>query len=195
MRARARGGIRMIENFKRLERRLVRKAHIFEIYEDKLELPDGKIDYYDFLKHKGAAAVIPVLPDGRILLVSQFRNALDRVTLEIPAGGRNSMDEPFVDAAFRELEEETGYRTEELTHLISTRTAVAFCDEKVEVYIADRLIPTAQHLDEAEFIDVHPYTLDEIMQMIFDGKIEDSKTIASIMSYHAFLLKNGNNIE
>lgn len=185
----------MIENFKRLERKLVRKAHIFEIYEDKLELPDGRTEYYDFLKHKGAASVIPVLPDGRILLVSQFRNALDRVTLEIPAGGRNSMEEPFIDAAFRELEEETGYRTDQLTHLISIRTAVAFCDEKIEVYIADNLIPSVQNLDEDEFIDVHPYTLEEIMQMIFDGKIEDSKTIASIMSYHAFLLKKKNNIE
>lgn len=185
----------MIENFKRLERRLVKKAHIFEFYEDKLELPDGKIDYYDFLKHKGAAAVIPVLPDGRILLVSQFRNALDRVTLEIPAGGRNTMDEPFVEAAFRELEEETGYRTENLWHLISIRTAVAFCDEKIEVYVAEHLIPSVQKLDEDEYIEIQPYSLEEIMQMIFEGKIEDSKTIASIMSYHAFLCKRRNTIE
>ena len=185
----------MIENFKRLERRLVKKAHIFEFYEDKLELPDGKIDYYDFLRHKGAAAVIPVLPDGRILLVSQFRNALDRVTLEIPAGGRNTSEEPYIDAAFRVLEEETGYRTDRLTHLISIRTAVAFCNERIEVYVADHLIPSKQHLDEDEYIDVHPFSLDEIMKMIFDGKIEDSKTIASIMSYHAFLLQKKNNIE
>lgn len=185
----------MIEKFKRLDRKLVKKAHIFEFYEDKLQLPDGKIDYYDFLKHKGAAAVIPVLPDGKILLVSQFRNALDRVTYEIPAGGRNSIEEPFIDAAFRELEEETGYRTEELWHLISIRTAVAFCDEKIEVFVAENLIPSVQNLDEDEYIEIQAYTLSEIMQMIFDGKIEDSKTIAAIMSYHAFLTKKQNTIE
>ncbi len=178
-----------MENYKRLDRKLVKKAHIFDIYEDTLELPDGKVGIYDFLKHKGAAAVVPVMDDGRILMVKQYRNALDRLTLEVPAGGRNSYEESFLDTAHRELEEETGYRTdkENLTHLISIRTAVAFCDEIIEVYIANHLTKSHQHLDDDEFIDVKPYELSELIQMIFEGKIEDSKTISCIMSYKAFL--------
>lgn len=183
--------------YKRLDRQLVKKAHIFDIYEDTLQLPDGKISQYDFLKHKGAAAIVPVLEDGRILMVKQFRNALDRETLEVPAGGRDSCEEPFLDTAFRELEEETGYRTEKenLTHLISIRTAVAFCNELIEVYVAEKLRPTHQNLDDDEFIDVKPYELSELEQMIFEGKIEDSKTIACIMSYKAFLEKRSHTMK
>ena len=98
-----------MENYKRLDRKLVKKAHIFDIYEDTLELPDGKVGIYDFLKHKGAAAVVPVMDDGRILMVKQYRNALDRLTLEVPAGGRNSYEESFLDTAHRELEESDSF--------------------------------------------------------------------------------------
>lgn len=184
----------MIQKFKKLESKLIHKAHIFDFYEEKVQLPNGKIDYYDVLKHKGAAAVIPVLPDGRILMVKQYRNALDRITVEIPAGGIN-VGETAIQAAYRELEEEAGYRTDHLEHIISIRTAVAFCNELIEVYIANNLIPSSQNLDEDEFIEVEAYELKELMNMIFVGTIEDSKTISSIMSYHAFLEKQSHNIE
>lgn len=181
--------------YKRLSRTLVKEAHIFQMYDDELLLPDGRISHYDFLEHKGAAAVIPVMKDGKILMVKQFRNALDRYTLEIPAGGRNSLSEEFIVAAARELEEETGYRSENLKHLISIRTAVAFCNEKIEVYMATDLIPSRQHLDDDEFIDVAAYSVSELKKMIFDGVIEDSKTIASIMSYEVFLNARGHNMK
>ena len=117
--------------------------------------------------------------------VRQWRNALDRYTLEIPAGGLNGADEPPMLAAARELEEETGYHSENLTHLLSLRTTVAFCNEKIEIYVAQDLKPTHQHLDEDEFIDVYAYSVDELCEMIYSGKIEDGKTIAAIMSYKA----------
>ena len=85
----------------------------------------------------------------------------------------------------RELEEETGYHSENLTHLLSLRTTVAFCNEKIEIYVAQDLKPTHQHLDEDEFIDVYAYSVDELCEMIYSGKIEDGKTIAAIMSYKA----------
>lgn len=169
--------------YKRLDRKIVHKAHTFEFYNDTVQLPDGRVSHYDFLKHKGAAAVVPVLPDGKILMVRQFRNALDRVTLEIPAGGRNSLEEPFLETAYRELEEETGYRSENLVHLITICTAVAFCNEVIEIYVADDLIKSEQNLDEDEFIDVKGYELSELVQMIYDGIIQDSKTISAIMAY------------
>ena len=103
--------------------------------------------------HKGAAAVIPVMDDGRLLMVRQYRNALDRFTLELPAGGLDQADEPGRDCSARELEEETGYRSDDLEWLITLRTTVALCNEKIEVYVARNLIRTHQHLDENEFVN------------------------------------------
>ena len=142
-----------MEHIKRVGRTLKHKGSILSFYEDDIMTPDGNVAKWDFIEHSGAAAVIPVLDDGRILLVRQFRNALDRETLEIPAGGINKGEEAYA-AAMRELEEETGYKTDRLTHLVSLVTAVAFCNEIIEVYTAKNLCKTQQHLDEDEFIDV-----------------------------------------
>ena len=99
-----------MEHIKRGGRTLKHKGSILSFYEDDIMTPDGNVAKWDFIEHSGAAAVIPVLDDGRILLVRQFRNALDRETLEIPAGGINKGEEAYA-AAMRELEEETGYKT------------------------------------------------------------------------------------
>ncbi len=177
----------MIQKFERLDRKKIDSNKVFDYCKDKLRLPDGRIVEYATLVHKGAAAVIPVLPDGRILMVRQFRHAIGRVSLEIPAGGRDNEDEEFITAAARELEEETGYRSNDLTHLISIVTAIAYCDEKIEVYVARNLIKSRQKLDPDEFIEIVPYELKELMDMIYMGDIQDSKTISSIMSYFASL--------
>ena len=116
-------------------------------------------------------------------MVRQYRNALDRYTIEIPAGGRDYEDEPTIQCAARELEEETGFRSENLEYLISLKTTVAFCDELIDVYVAKDLIPSKQNLDEGEYINVEEYELEELCQMIFDKKIQDSKTISAILAY------------
>lgn len=175
----------MKEHIKRVDRILKYKGSILDIYSDVIETPDGHRANWDFIDHKGAAAVIPVLDDGRIIMVKQYRNALDRETIEIPAGGLNGWDEPTIKAAARELEEETGYKSDNLTKLISVVTAVAFCNEVIDVYVADNLVKTSQHLDEDEFIDVESYSLEELKEMIFAGKIQDSKTISAILAYDA----------
>ena len=99
----------MSEEFKRLKRELVYKGAIVDFYKDTILVPNGNIVEWDFIGHQGAAAVVPVRKDGKLLMVRQYRNALDRYTLEIPAGGLNGADEPTRTAAARELEEETGY--------------------------------------------------------------------------------------
>ena len=179
----------MLQKFRQLSREVVDWNVIFDYCKDKVELPDGKIEEYVACVHKGASAVVPVLPDGRILMVHQYRYAIDRNTVEIPAGGRNGVEESFEAAAKRELEEETGYTTdEELTHLITIATAIAYCNEIIEVYVAKNLRKTSQHLDPDEFIDVVPYDPEDLKAMIFEGRIQDSKTIASLMSYfHKYL--------
>jgi len=175
----------MLERPERIKRELVHKGSIVEMHRDTMQLPDGKIEYFDFIKHKGAAAVMPVLDDGRILMVRQYRNAIDRYTLEIPAGGRNGADEPTLDCAYRELEEETGYYTdkENIEPLISLYTTVAFCNEKIDIYVARKLTKTQQHLDDDEYIDVEAYTIDELCEKVLSGEIEDAKTMAAITAY------------
>ena len=180
----------MLERPERIGRTLIHNGAIVDIYQDRMQLPDGSEENFDFIKHKGAAAVIPVLDDGRILMVRQYRNAIDAYTVEIPAGGLNGADEPTRVAAHRELEEETGYYAdiEDVTFLLTLYTTVAFCNEKIDIYVAKNLRKTEQHLDADEFIDVKAYTIDELTQMILDGKIVDAKTIAALMSYVKFLL-------
>lgn len=175
----------MIQKFRQLSRKVVDTNVIFQYCKDQVELPDGKVEEYVACVHKGASAVVPVLPDGRILMVHQYRYAIGRETLEIPAGGRDSREEPFVVAAKRELEEETGYTTDkELTHLITIATAIAYCDEMIEVYVAEDLRKTSQHLDPDEFIDVEAFDINTLVDMIYDCRIQDSKTIASLMAYY-----------
>ena len=166
-----------MEHIKRTNRELAYKGSILEFYKDTMVTPDGKVAYWDHIEHKGAAAMVPVLPDGRIVLVRQYRNSPDEETLEIPAGGIEAGEETKI-SAIRELEEETGYRAEEesVTKLISIITAVAFCNEVVDIYVADKL-------DEEENINVEVYTLEEIKCMIFDGTIKDSKTISAVLAY------------
>ena len=158
--------------YKRLDRKLVHKGKIIDLYEDTVAIPNGNVAKWDFIGHKGAAAVVPVTADGRILMVHQYRNALDRETLEIPAGGRDSVDEPYIDCAARELEEETGYKTEKenLEFLISLRTTVAFCNERIDVFVAKDLKPSHQHLDEDEVIEVEAWELKDLEEMMKDGE-------------------------
>lgn len=173
----------MGEHIKRLNRELKFKGKIIDFYQDTIEVDGNHTVIWDFIKHKGAAAVVPVTENGKILMVRQYRNALDRYTLEIPAGALDAEDEPGRDCAARELEEETGYRSDDLEWLITLRTTVAFCNERIEVYVAKNLIPSKQHLDEDEFIDLKAYSLDELKEKIFNGEIEDAKTVASLMAY------------
>ena len=169
----------------RVGRTLIHNGTIIDVYQDHMRLPDGSSENFDFIKHKGAAAVIPVMDDGRIIMVRQYRNAIDSYTLEIPAGGLDGADEPTRVCAHRELEEETGYRAdiEDVTFLLSLYTTVAFCNEKIDIYVARNLTKTEQHLDDDEFIDVEYHTIEELADMVQAGKIVDAKTIAGLMTY------------
>jgi len=179
----------MTEDFKRLKRELVHEGSIIKFYKDTVKVPNGNIVEWDFIGHKGAAAVVPVLEDGRILMVKQYRNALDRYTLEIPAGGLNYLPdgslESFILCSHRELEEETGYKTdiEKMEFLVSIRTTVAFCDERIDVFVAKDLQKSCQNLDEDEFINVKAVSVEALTKMIFSGEIQDSKTISAILAY------------
>lgn len=174
-----------MEEVKRLERNLVANGAIIDYYQDTMQIPNGNVVKWDLIDHKGAAAVVAVRDDGKLLMVRQYRNALERETLEIPAGGLNGREEPTIEAAARELQEETGYSSTDLELLNSIYTTVAFCNEKIDIYLARNLTRGNQHLDEDEYIDVEAWSLDDLMQMIFESKIQDSKTICGILTYAA----------
>ena len=172
-----------LERFERIDRKLIAKGKIVDYYQDTIKIPNGNIATWDFIWNKGAAAVVPVRDDGKIIMVRQYRNAIDRETIEIPAGGLDTPQEPTAVAAARELEEETGFKANDLEFLIRIKTTVAFCNENIDIYVARNLKPSKQNLDEDEYINVEAYTVEELCEMIYDGKIEDSKTVSAIMSY------------
>lgn len=166
----------------RLDRTLKYTGTILKIYEDTV-LANGHEAHWDFIHHDGAAAVVAVADDGRLMMVRQYRNALDRETLEIPAGKLDAPGEPKIECAYRELEEETGYRCEQLEYLMSLNTTVAFCDEAIDIFVARNLIPSCQHLDEDEVINVELWKLEDLEELIYSGKMTDAKTVAAIMAY------------
>ena len=182
----------MSEDVKRMGRELAYQGTVLKVYKDHMKFSNGNTEDWDFIHHDGAAAVIPVMDDGKILMVKQYRNALERDTLEIPAGKLDDPDEEGIVCASRELKEETGCSSDDLEWLLTIRTTVAFCDERIEVFVARNLIPGEQHLDEDEFVDVKAYKLEELKEMIFEGKIQDSKTMAAILAYESKYLHGQN---
>lgn len=173
-----------MEKIKRLERTLVAKGAIIDYYQDTMQIPNGNVAKWDLIDHKGAAAIVAVREDGKLLMVRQYRNALERETIEIPAGGLNGREEPTKNAALRELREETGYECTDAKLLLSIFTTVAFCNEKIDIYLATGLKnPGRQHLDEDEYVNVEAYSLEELKNLIYSGRIQDSKTICGILAY------------
>ncbi len=166
----------------RLDRELAYTGTILKIYRDTV-VANGIRETYDYIHHDGAAAVLPVTKDGKILMVRQYRNALDRFTLEIPAGKVDAPDEPRIECGYRELEEETGFRTEHLEYLMTINTTVAFCDEAIDIFIARDLIPSKQNLDEDECIEVEEWAVTDLLELIYSGKMTDGKTVAAILAY------------
>lgn len=165
---------------KTISEKIIHKANFMTYLNVDVELPDGKIGNRDIIKHPGASAILPFLDDERVILVNQFRKALDKTLLEIPAGKLDAGEDPKA-CAIRELEEETGYTAKEVTYLGTIATAPGFCDELIHLYKATGLSQGEKSLDEDEFTEVEVFTLEEIKAMIKNGEIIDTKTISSLV--------------
>lgn len=178
----------MEHKLERIGREVVYPGTVLNFCKDTMRLPTGKIEEWDFLQHKkgGGACVVPVLPDGRILMIRQYRPAVDRETLELPAGAKDAEDPDTSVTARRELEEETGYTCEKILPLVKIQTAVAYCNEYTDIYLAENLRPLGgQSLDEAEEIRTEAFAKEELLERIYAGEIRDAKTVAGIMAYAA----------
>ena len=173
-------------HLRRLSRSLAYSGSVVDVYQDTMELPDGCIQKWDFVCHKkgGGACIVPVLADGRILMVRQYRPAIDRETLELPAGAVDAEDATTEDTARRELREETGYTAGKWKLLLRLKTAAAYCNEYTDVYFASDLKDShGQALDEAEEIRLRAVEPEVLLQDIYSGRIQDSKTVEGILAY------------
>lgn len=170
----------MNEGMKRISREKVFSGKIFDVAEDTIRLPNGQITKWDMLLHDGAAAVVPIDNNGKIVLVEQYRGVEDGKVLEIPAGKLDENEDPK-QCAVRELEEETGYKAKNIEFLFSIYSAVGFSDEIVEIYIAHGLDKGEINLDPDEYVNVKKYTLEDLVNMIIKGEIKDSKTISAVL--------------
>lgn len=153
---------------------------IIKVHRDTVHLPNGKEATREVVDHPGAVAVVPILKDGRIVLVRQYRYPIDSLTLEIPAG-KLDLDESPDECAIRELREETGYETKNIQKVTSIYTAPGFSNEIIHVYIARDLILKEACPDEDEFINVEVYETERIKAMINDGTIDDAKTLVGLL--------------
>lgn len=158
------------------------KGDRISLFKDSYVTPDGHIATKEIVYHGGAAAMLAIDDEGKILFVRQYRQSAGRETLELPAGTIEKGELPEVCAA-REIEEETGYVAARITPLLKMFSAIGFCTEVINVFLCEGLKRTGQNLDEDEFINVERYTPDEAVNLIMSGEICDGKTISSLFYY------------
>ncbi|KGX85990.1 NUDIX domain-containing protein [Pontibacillus litoralis] len=158
------------------------QGKVISLQVDDVQLPDGNTSKREIVKHPGAVAIIPITEDGKMVLVEQYRKALERSLIEIPAGKLESGEEPRT-TAFRELEEETGYTTNDLQYITSFATSPGFADEVIHLYVAKNItvVENKRAGDDDEFVELVEVTLAEAEQLEQDNRIWDAKTAYAIM--------------
>ena len=155
-------------------------GRIFNVNRLQVELPDGRNAVRDVVRHPGAVAIVALTNEGRICLVRQYRTALGRVTVEIPAGKLTPGEDPL-EAAARELTEETGMSAEKIAFLTTIASSDGFCDELIHIYMATGLTFSKSAPDADEFINVDLVELPELVDAVLDGRIEDAKTVVGAL--------------
>lgn len=163
----------------KLEGKTVYPGSFFSIEKDTVRLPDGSTAFREFMRHPGAAAMIPLFEDGTVLLERQFRYPVNKVFWELPAGKIDAGESSF-ETAKRELAEETGYEADEWYFVTTIHNAIGYSDEHIDLYLAKNLKKGRAHLDSEEFIEVVKMPIQKLVNMIRDGQITDVKTIVGI---------------
>ncbi len=159
----------------------IHRGKILNLREELVSLPDGSESKREIVEHPGSAAVVPLLPNGRILLVRQFRKAVEDSLIEIPAGKLDKNESP-AECALRELEEETGFRAGNLYKILDLYSSPGYSDESVIIFQASDLQKTAPRNEPDEFIETVEVEREEALEMIKTGRIKDAKTAAGILA-------------
>ncbi|MFC5988038.1 NUDIX hydrolase [Marinicrinis lubricantis] len=160
------------------------EGKVISLQKDKVTLPDGNTAFREVVKHPGAVAVLAIW-QNQMVVVEQYRKALERSLIEIPAGKLDPGEQPM-DAAMRELKEETGFECKELRPICSFYTSPGFADEIIHLFLAEQLTQGESRLDEDEFLNKQFLTLEQAKAYVAEGKIRDAKTITAIYAWELY---------
>lgn len=160
---------------KTLSTRQIFKGRYLKIEQDQVQAPDGRTYTREYILHPGAAMMIPLLPNGNVVMIHQYRHAVKKVFLEFPAGKRDHNEETLLTAK-RELLEETGYEAKDWKFLTTIHPVIGYSNEHIDLYLAKDLIQMGQRLDQGEFIEVVEVKPADLMQLVLEGKVSDVKT-------------------
>jgi len=155
-------------------------GNVIKLRVDTVTLPNGKEATREIVEHPGGVAMLPVDENGMVYLVRQFRKPFEMELLEAPAG-KLSIGEDHFACGVRELEEETGFKSNKITYLGYATPTPGFATEKIYLYLAQELTQIAQNLDEDEFLAVESYPFDDVVKMCLNGEIVDAKTIITVL--------------
>jgi ADP-ribose pyrophosphatase len=162
-----------------LDKKIIYQGKVIDLSVDTVLFPEQSVDM-ECIKHPGGAAVVPLLPGGSVVLIKQYRYVVNDTIWEIPAGRLEKNESPR-DCAFRELEEEVGFKATELVQLTEIYSAPAYCTEVIYIFLATGLSPGKQSLDDDEYIEIATFSLVEAVAMVERGEITDGKTVAALL--------------
>ncbi len=175
---------------KKLSSTSVFRGDLLDFFKDEVELPDGETASREYVKHQGAAALLPVFKNGDVMLVRQYRYPLDLIFLEVPAGKIDADESPRTTAK-RELKEETGISCSRCASLDFFYPSIGYTDEIIHLYVGWELEEQAQQIDQEEFLQKHRISFPEAHQMVLDGEITDSKTALILLKAAHWWKKEG----
>ena len=164
----------------RITTEVVYKGDFLDVRRDEVLLPNGETGTREWINHPGAVVIIPILPNGEIALIKQFRYAARSEFLELPAGKLDEGEDPKA-CAFRELEEEIGYRAGKMQFIANIHPAIGFANEIMSIYLAEDLKKTNYNRDKDEFIKLIPTNMEEALNLVWENKITDVKSIIGLL--------------
>jgi ADP-ribose pyrophosphatase len=178
-----------VAGFRQLDERVVHAGRVVSFHTGTFEAPDGQVVERDIVRHPGAVSAVAVRDDGRVVLVRQYRAALDAELLEIPAGKLDSPGEDHLACVRRELVEEVGLRAERWELLVSIVHSPGFCDEVGHIFLATGLheVDHDRQGVEEEWMTVEWHPLADAPRLVAEGEITDAKTVVGLLLAHARL--------
>ena len=151
-----------------------------DVRKDIVNLPDGNTSTREWINHPGAACIIPIMSDGKLALIKQYRYPVQSTMIELPAGKLDIGEKPEV-CAIRELEEEIGYLADKLTFVTKIHPAIGFANEEMWIFLAENLVKSQKNTDHDEFVELMPTPIEDAVRMVWNGAITDVKTIIGIL--------------